>query len=60
MFLYLMLYLTTVTWLVAALLYSDGYLVHSKTEVVFAPILGVFAVAHAGLRWGHTQYERRL
>ncbi len=51
-YLYVLLYLTTVVWCTAAFLYSDGYLVHSKTAVVFAPILCVVALTLAGLRLG--------
>ena len=58
MYLYLFMYLSLVTWLVAALLYVDGYLVHSKTEVALAPVLAPLAAALAGIRWGHAKYER--
>ena len=57
LYLYLTLYLMMVSWLVALFLYADGTLVHSKIEVVFAPILGVFTVVSAGLRWGFRQRE---
>ena len=52
LYLYLTLYLMTVAWLVAIFLYADGTLLHSKTEVVFAPILGISRMLSAGVRWG--------
>jgi len=57
--LYLLLYVLAVIWVTAALLYTDDYLVHSKTEVLFAPLVLVFAVFQAVFGWGYRFYRRR-
>ena len=59
-YLYLTIYLTLVTWCAAAFLYTDGSLVHSKKEVALSPLLGLFAVMAAGVRWGYARRRRYL
>jgi len=55
---YLVLYTMAVIWVVAGLLYADNYLVHSKTEVVFAPLLLVFTTFQFILERGYRLYQR--
>lgn len=56
---YILLYMMAVIWVVAGLLYADNYMIHSKSEVLFAPLLLVFTTTQLVLRWGYKLYQRR-
>ena len=54
---YVTFYALCVTWIAAALLYSDGYLVHSKKEVVLAPLIIALTTVRSVVVWCIKKYD---
>ena len=53
---YVLLYALIVIWIAAGLLYADGFMVHSKREVILAPLLIVLSA----VQWGVRFFDSRL